>query len=327
MIHVLFVCFRRSLALCFFFLGLAFCAEAKESDSSQILPQSLPPAEELAQAAERDLSKTMAARSASENAGAATCNGNISVEIITTKNPAHEQKQEEVRAIEQISGSSLPGIIEHLLIRPLPEQKTAANPHMSIAISYPSIGRSDVDTDIRQWAADIADAFERNFDYDNLTEEMGSSQNDGLNQNVELAADFSVSRPSSNALSITFRLWNNVGGPHANLDVVTLNYSLINGQRLQLVDLFKKPDEALRLMSAWSRSFLDQRYGTGRTQMLLRGTEPSVENFSSLTLTPAGISINFQPYQVAAWEMGAQTVEMPLEALSAASPLMVFWAR
>ncbi|MCR5813204.1 MAG: RsiV family protein [Desulfovibrio sp.] len=227
----------------------------------------------------------------------------------------------------QISGSTLPGIIEHLLIRPLPEQKTAANSHMSIAICYPSIGRSDVDTDIRQWAADIADAFERNFDYEILTAEMGENSEAGLSQNVELAADYSVSRPSSKALSITFHLWNYVGGPHANLDVVTLNYSLINGQRLQLVDLFKKPDEALRLMSEWSRAFLDQRYGTGRTQMLLRGTEPSVENFSSLTLTPSGISINFQPYQVAAWEMGAQTVEMPLEALAGASPLTVFWER
>lgn len=322
MSHVFSLCLSRSLAFCFFCLSfMALCAEAKESAETDALAQPLSSAEERPQELPPG---TLAARTEKDQA---TNNNNLSVEKIEPVNPTHQQKQEEAQAMAQISGSTLPGIIDHLLIRPLPEQKMASHPHMSIAICYPSIGRSDVDSDIRQWAADIADAFERNFDYEILSAEMGRDVDAALNKDIELAADYSVSRPSSKALSITFHLWNHVGGPHANLDVVTLNYSLINGQRLHFVDLFKKPDEALRLMSEWSRAFLVQRYGTGRTQMLLRGTEPEVENFSSLTLTPSGISIHFQPYQVATWEMGVQTVEMPLEALASARPLTVFWER
>ena len=230
------------------------------------------------------------------------------------------------RALLQISGSSIPGIIEHLLIRPLPESEKSLPSHMTISILYPSIGRNDVDSDIRKWVTEIADSFQSNFDYDELSKEFDSS--DGVPpEGVDLHADFRVSRPSSKALSITFKLWNTVGSGHTNLDVITLNYSLINGQRLSLADIFGRPDEALKLMSNWSRETLTRRYGQGRTQMLKRGTEALIENFSSLSLTPQGISIYFQPYQVAAWEMGIQTVDMPLDALRSAQPCLIFWDR
>ena len=81
-------------------------------------------------------------------------------------------------------------------------------------------------------------------------------------------------------------------------------------------------------MSAWSRQELARRFGAGRpAQMLKDGTEPLVENFSSLTLTPEGICINFQPYQVAPWAAGVQKVNMPLEELLQARPLLALWGR
>lgn len=192
---------------------------------------------------------------------------------------------------------------------------------MSIAIVYPSIGRNDVDSDIRQWVTEIADAFEQTFDFALFQSPQITYEP------IELQADYTISRPSPKALSITFELWNHVGESRPNLDVITLNYSLINGQRLALSDIFARPDIALTLMSRLSRSRLLERYGMGRTQMLYRGTEPLVENFSSLTLTPEGIRVNFQPYQVASWEMGVQKVEIPLEDLAQAKPCTVFWGK
>ena len=246
------------------------------------------------------------ASSSSKNAGRA--------EEIATK----------AEAIAEISGSPHPGVIDHLLVRPLPnrEQHTP----MSIMLCYPSIGRKDVDTDIRQWVTEIADAFEQHFDLSAFLFDT-ESLNGYLPASVELKSEYTVSKPSAKAISITFELWNYTGGEHANIDVVTLNYSLINGQRIGLSDIFANPDEALQLMSQWTRTTLSNRYGSGRKQMVLTGTEPLVENFSSLTLTPTGVCINFQPYQVAGWEMGIQKVDMPLEALVAAQPLTVYWGR
>ncbi len=274
------------------------------------LSQPLEPSYELAQQAE----KKSGARSLQE--------GNAEKTASASQTPVGpDPVLDERMAIEAISGSRIPGTIEHLLTRP-----TRGNGHMSINILYPSIGRSDVDSDIRQWVTEIADSFERSFDHEQLIAEIGSMP-EMVNDPIELQADYTISRPSQKALSITFELWNHVGGPHPNLDVITLNYSLINGQRLSLSDIFALPDVALKLMSSVTRSVLQERYGMGRTQMLYRGTEPLVENFSSLTLTPTGIIVNFQPYQVASWEMGVQTVDITLEDLEKARPLTVFWGK
>ena len=47
-----------------------------------------------------------------------------------------------------------------------------------------------------------------------------------------------------------------------------------------------------------------------------KGYTPEAENFSSFALTPEGIRIFFQPYQVAPWAAGSQVVDIPLDALA-----------
>lgn len=224
-------------------------------------------------------------------------------------------------AAAEISGSKRPGILDHQIIRPGGPGKPLIN------ISYPSLGRNDIDADIRQWAAGIAEAFEKHLD----TEGFGlSGGNEDADQgpSYELWGSYNVSRPSDAAISLTFEIWTYTGGTHGNQDIITLNYSLITGQRLGLVDLFEDPEAALQLMSAWSYRKLSRRLGGGRLEQMLKdGAAPTVENFSSLTLTPEGILINFQPYQVAPWAAGAQKVDMPLDELLGARPLLSIWGR
>lgn len=251
-------------------------------------------------------------------------------------------------AAAAISGSPWPGVIDHLLQKPLPEEGTARN-GASIHINYPSIGNKRVDSDIRDWVGDIANAFESHLNLRELDElaipneleldVVPFPQDNDLNSEeafrsfrapgeFELWGNYSISRPSDAAVSITFELWNYTGNEQGNLDILTLNYNLLAGQRLSFVDIFEKPDTALNLMSAWSRKQLEPRLGASmRERMIREGTEPLVENFSSLTLTPNGICINFQPYQVAPWDAGIQKVEMPLEELLEASPLLALWGK
>lgn len=213
-----------------------------------------------------------------------------------------------------ISGSVRLGIIEHQIFR------SGRPGRPEINLSYPSVGDRAVDADIRQWAAGIADAFDLSFD--------GDASPGGEGPAPELWGAYSITRPSAKALSVTFEIWTYTGGAHGNLDILTLNYSLLTGQRLGLVDLFEDPDTALALMAEWSRRVLKRRLG-GMAQdgMLREGLATAPENFASLTLVPTGVRINFQPYQVAPWAAGAQRVDMPLEALSAAKPLTLLWGR
>lgn len=240
-------------------------------------------------------------------------------------------------AAAQISGSQWPGVINHLLQRPLPG--TPADPQgAEIHIDYPSFGIPAVDADIRAWVSGIANAFAAHLDLSrpelpetDLTpvhDPMEAAAAADQRPTFELWGSYSISRPSDAAVSITFEIWNYAGAPQGNLDILTLNYSLITGQRLAFMDLFEKPETALALMSEWSRKELAPRLGASvRLRMLDDGTAPLVENFSSLTLTPQGICINFQPYQVAPWAAGVQKVEMPLEALLPAGPLLALWGR
>lgn len=236
-----------------------------------------------------------------------------------------------------ISGSPWPGVLDHLLER-LPDQNINQTTKPAIHINYPSFGNKTVDRDIREWVDSIANAFE---EYLVIPEPVQEEQDfeigrflldDDLNlpaqeeKNFELWGNYQISRPSRNAVTVIFELWNYTGSEQGNLDILTLNYNLLSGQRLSLVDIFTHPDIALELMSSWTRKKLKDRFGGNMGNKNLEdGTMPLIENFSSLTLTPNGICINFQPWQVAEWAAGIQKVEMPLEALKEAEPLLALW--
>lgn len=237
-------------------------------------------------------------------------------------------------AAARISGSPWPGVINHLLQWPAPG--AAADPGgLEIHMDYPSVGLPAVDADIRAWVSGIANAFAAHLDLSrqaladgDMNSPLAAEAPGEPKAGFELWGSYSISRPSDAALSITFEIWNYAGATQGNLDILTLNYSLLTGQRLAFMDLFERPETALSLMSEWSRKELAPRLGaTMRMRTLEEGTAPLVENFSSLTLTPQGICINFQPYQVAPWAAGVQKVEMPLEALLPAGPLLALWGR
>lgn len=212
-----------------------------------------------------------------------------------------------------ISGSPRPGIIEHQLIRSERDNKP------EISISYPSFGTKAIDSDIRQWVTNIANAFDASFDEDQALFSAYRST-------PELWGSYSVTRPSSNGLSVTFEIWTYTGAVHGNLDIITLNYNTLTAQRLGLVDMFEDPDAALSIMSTWAYKVLSRRLGGLRQEQMLRtGLTPVPENFASLTLTPQGLRINFQPYQVTPWAAGAQRVDIPLNELRPARPLLLLW--
>jgi len=250
--------------------------------------------------------------------------------------PQQAEKPASVEAAAAIiSGSPFPGVIDCLLERPASDENLTGP---DIHISYPSIGDARIDADIRKWVTGLADAFASYLDLNGLDCSIGASQFDPeliLNTHgsadcgsFELRGGYQISRPSDKAVSIAFEIWNYTGNPEANLDILTLNYSLLTGQRLDFIDIFEKPDIALQLMSQWSRKELEPRLGAARrAAMLADGTEPLAENFSSITLTPEGICINFQPWQVAPKDAGIQKVNMPLEELMPSLPLLALWGK
>ncbi|MDR3358031.1 MAG: DUF3298 and DUF4163 domain-containing protein [Desulfovibrio sp.] len=231
----------------------------------------------------------------------------------------------------QISSGNSPGnasgklsVADHAVRR----TKQRGRHVIDVNLNYPVLDYAAIDADIHRWVMGIVDAFEENLD--DGPSDGDESRTKEETQDYALQGSYTVAQPSPAAVSLTFELWTYTGGAHGNLDIITLNYSLLTGQRLELVDLFDDPDEALRLMSSWSFRILSRRLpfaGSWALQMLKDGISPNAQNFSSLTLTPEGVVIQFQPYQVAPWAAGAQAVEMPFEKLAPAGPLSIIWGK
>lgn len=191
-----------------------------------------------------------------------------------------------------------------------------------VSLNYPAFRVPVVDADIRQWAESVTRSYE--------DEVRASISPDGEKPGSygvwDLTGMYSLERPSPTVVSIIFNVYSYTGGAHGNLIITCRNYDLATGRRLDFADLFKDPEKALELMSAWSRETLTRHLGEESDEEMIReGTAPDLRNFGELALTPGGVNIQFQPYQVGPWSAGPQQVEMSLEALAAAGPKATIW--
>ncbi len=198
------------------------------------------------------------------------------------------------------------------------EMITKQSDKIHIEIHYPVIGNETIDADISGWAKELARNFEDTFAEEPVTEAMP----------YELKASCAITRPSDRAISLVWDVASYTGGAHGNLDIVTQTYDLQKNILLDIHDFFGNLDVALNRMSAQAYRTLSESLGEMRVEdMLASGTAAEADNFSSLALIPAGIRVYFQPYQVAPWAAGSQSVDIRLEELVDAAPLLELWGR
>lgn len=186
---------------------------------------------------------------------------------------------------------------------------------LQIRVHYPITGNARVDADVADWAHQAVDTFQNTY-----------GEEPDLGVPYELETTYSTTRSTPSVLSIVWKTASYTGGAHGNLEITCLNYDLRTGRRLDLADLFKDPEKALQLMSSWSQKELARSLGEDTDEDMIRdGVAPDLRNFANLTLTPQGLRIEFQPYQVAPWAAGPQRVDMPLAELAAAGPEARIW--
>ena len=105
------------------------------------------------------------------------------------------------------------------------------------------------------------------------------------------------------------------GAAHPGLNSITLNYDLGQGKELALADLFLPKSNYLELISTYciaelsKQPFFDSSFSTG--------AQPTPENYRNWNITPDGLMITFDEYQVAPYAAGPQTVVVPYRELQA----------
>ena len=103
------------------------------------------------------------------------------------------------------------------------------------------------------------------------------------------------------------------GAAHPGLNSMTLNYDLGQGRELALSDLFLPNSNYLESISNYSVAELSkQQFFDGP---FVDGAKPTPENYRNWNLTPDGLMITFDTYQVAPGAAGPQQVNIPYEEL------------
>ncbi len=103
------------------------------------------------------------------------------------------------------------------------------------------------------------------------------------------------------------------GAAHPGLYSITLNYDLNQGRELALSDLFLPNSNYLEAISSYcitelgKQPFFDGPFSDG--------AKPTPENYRNWNITPDGLMITFDTYQVAPGAAGPQTVNVPYEQL------------
>jgi hypothetical protein len=95
----------------------------------------------------------------------------------------------------------------------------------------------------------------------------------------------------------------------------TLNYDLEAGQQLRLADLFLPDADPLPLIAEICKTELSKR--DIAFDSFSTGADPTDENYRNWNITPDGLLITFDEYQVAPYAAGPQTVLIPYSQLSA----------
>ena len=181
---------------------------------------------------------------------------------------------------------------------------------LQIRVHYPITGNARVDADVADWAHQAVDTFQNTY-----------GEEPDLGVPYELETTYSTTRSTPSVLSIVWKTASYTGGAHGNLEITTTTYDMKSGALIDLYDVFENLDTALDVMSRYCTKALTKSLGDMYNDDMLRsGTAPEAENFSSFALTPEGIRIFFQPYQVAPWAAGSQVVDIPLDALADAAP-------
>jgi hypothetical protein len=125
---------------------------------------------------------------------------------------------------------------------------------------------------------------------------------------------YTLLSPPGDILSLKFDIYFYFDGAvHPNSYSLTFNYDLASGQQLNLHQLFIPAVDYLGPIATYCKDQLSLR----NIGYFEEGAVPILENYRNWNITTDGLLISFDPYQVAPYAVGPQTVLIPYAELNA----------
>lgn len=128
-----------------------------------------------------------------------------------------------------------------------------------------------------------------------------------------LDSAYQVTYNDHSLVSVRFEFYSyTAGAAHPISYSKTLTYDLSQRSKVQLAELFTLGTDWLGALSSYCLKDLQQR----GVLEFPEGAEPVMKNYTGWSLTPEGMVVYFDPYQVASYAAGPQQVMVPYAALS-----------
>jgi len=188
---------------------------------------------------------------------------------------------------------------------------SGTSPAYKLTAQIPTIANNNdpravaFDSEMNNFVQHLADDFKKN---------MASMGPPPIQATSYLDVRYQVVSPSGNILSIKYQTEGYIAGMahpyHLNY---TFNYDLDAGKDIALSDLFLPGADYLGALSKYCAAQLSTR--DINFQQFSQGADPTTENYKNWNITPDGLMITFDEYQVAAYVAGPQTVTVPYSEL------------
>ncbi len=226
------------------------------------------------------------------------------------------------------------GVGLYLGLRPSPvkapahDVSTIANPYTEsgayydIVANYPTTtplmgpANESAVASMQAFIIDSVSQFKKDGNFDNLTPSDIKTLGFGQGRTYSLEILYLISS-SPHTASYIFTTSEDTGGAHPNTFFRTFTFNKDVGKELALADLFIPGSDYLGMLSSIARTKLPQIIGPlADTNMIKEGTVPVEKNFKNFFIDNGTLDILFDPYAVAAYAAGPQTLQIPLKDLS-----------
>ncbi|MFC1748055.1 DUF3298 domain-containing protein [Pseudomonadota bacterium] len=115
-------------------------------------------------------------------------------------------------------------------------------------------------------------------------------------------------------LSVLCRVYHYTGGAHPNTHFITFNFDLETQEEITITDILQ--EGGFREISNISIESLSQNIEPELDYWIDQGAAPTNQNYQSFTISEEELTIYFDPYQVAPYAVGSQTVVIPFDELT-----------
>ncbi|TAK05537.1 DUF3298 domain-containing protein [Patescibacteria group bacterium] len=142
----------------------------------------------------------------------------------------------------------------------------------------------------------------------------------GTKSTVDISATVAFVSPEVMSVRYDANVYS-AGAAHPNLFYKTLNWNVVHAAEIRADDLFVNEADWITRFSELAIADLERQFADAGDDFeamstdIRAGASAEADNFQAWTMDRDGITLHFEPYQVAAYAAGPQHVEIPWRAL------------